>query len=123
MISLLFIHPDKKLSKIYGSHLRNHFAFDSAYDGLSGIRKIRQIKPNIIVSEYHLPMLSGSAVLKFVRSHPELHHIPFLFLTDHLDPSQGLSLGANDWLPYSSTFPHLLAEKIYYHIKLNPHAL
>lgn len=123
MVSLLFIHPDKKLSQLYAKHMSQHFVFDSAHDGLSGIRKIRQIKPNLIVSEYHLPMLSGASVLKFVRSHPQLHHIPFLFLTDHLDPSRGLSLGANDWLARESTHPQILTDKVFYHIKLNPHAL
>ena len=114
---ILFIHPDPKLIRLYEPHLQRYFAFDSAYDGLSGLRKIRLIKPGLVVSEVDLPKLSGLSLLKFVRSNPSYIHIPFLFLTKNQDPTQALNFGANDWLPRKSTSPSQLIDKIYYHLQ------
>lgn len=105
MIPILFIHSDPVLVKLYQTHFNSHFVFDSAYDGLAAIRKIRLNKPKIVVSDYTLPKLSGLGVLKFLRQHPELYPTPFIFLTNHHDTQSGLNHGANGWLKQSDTAP------------------
>lgn len=113
MLPVLFIHPDPVFAKLYHSHFSPHFAFDSAHDGLSAVRKIRTNAPKLIVSEYKLPRLSGLAVLKFLRSHPELHATPFIFLSDHPGVEEALGLGANGWFsPQSVNPPELLEHAI-----------
>jgi len=119
MYPLLFIHPDQKLVKIYETHLNRHFAFESAHDGLSALRKIRLAAPHVIVSDFHLPILSGLALLKFVRGTPSLAATPFIFLAGQGDMGQGLEFGANDWLNQAEATPGLLLDKIAGHLKLN----
>jgi|SRR3989344_550455 len=119
MYPLLFIHPDQKLVKIYESHLGRHFAFDSAHDGLSALRKIRLGPPHVIVSDFHLPYLSGLALLKFVRSTPFLAATPFIFLAGKGDIGQGLAFGANDWVNQMDSTPDFLLDKIAGHLKHN----
>lgn len=123
MHQLLFFHPDQKLVKIYERGLGEHFIFDSAHDGLSALRKIRLMKPKIIVSSYHLPRLSGTALLKFVRNHPTLSPVPFIFLSDHGDVSDALGQGASEWVALDTATPNLLIEKALTHLKLNVHLL
>lgn len=119
MHQLLFIHTDPKLVKIYERHLGQHFVFDSAHDGLSGLRKIRNIKPSVIVSEFHLPFLSGLSLLKFVRQQPSLVSTPFIFLTPRGDVGRALEFGANDWIHLSEATPDLLLDKTWHHLKHN----
>lgn len=123
MIKVLIVHPDQKITGIYQPKLAAHFSLDSASDGLTALRKLKLSSPNLIVSDFNLPLLSGTTLLKFIRSDSRFAHLPFLFLTDHTDPQHALSFGANDWLSLNQTTPNLLIERIYYHLKLNPHAL
>ncbi len=123
MIQILIANSDRKLTSIHEAHLKRHFLVDSAHNGLQALRQASLRRPAIIISDYHLPLISGLGLLKYIRSHRQLHAIPFLFLTDHTDASLALSHGANDWLSRSLTTPEVLAEKIYHHLKLNPHAL
>jgi DNA-binding response OmpR family regulator len=110
MLPILFIHADPVLSRMYQTHFSPHFAFDSATDGLTGLRKIRANKPKAIISDYNLPKLSGLAVLKFVRSHPELHATPFIFLTNHHDVQSALGHGASGWFNQLDTLPEEVLE-------------
>lgn len=123
MIQILLANSDRKLTLIHETHLKPHFLVDSAHNGLSALRQVSLRRPSLIISDYHLPLISGLGLLKYIRSHRDLHAIPFLFLTDHADAAAALSHGANDWLSRSATTPEMLAEKIYHHLKLNPHAL
>jgi DNA-binding response OmpR family regulator len=117
MHKLLFIHPDAKLQRIYEKSLSNLFGFDSAYDGLQGLRMIFANKPDIIVSDYHLPKISGASLLAEVRGRNDLSHTPFIFFST-IDPSHdSLGLGANDWLVIAQTNPDILAAKCFQHLK------
>jgi DNA-binding response OmpR family regulator len=123
MLSILFVHPDQKLSQIYTRHMLDHFLVDSARDGLMALRKFNANPPALVVSEYHLPLLSGISLLGFVRRHKQNHSIPFLFFSDHWDNSEALNLGANDWISINSAHPELLLDKIYYHLRTNKYGL
>ena len=119
MLKIFFAHPDLKITSLYQDYLTQNFMVDSAHDGLSAIRQIRLIRPDIIVSDYALPLLSGLGVLKYVRGNASLSPVPFIFLTDHPDASLALSFGANDWLERGRTSPAQLTDRIIYHLKIN----
>jgi CheY-like chemotaxis protein len=112
MTKLLFIHPDHKLIGLYQRHFTGMFSIDSAHDGLSGLRMIKQVKPQVIVSEYELPFMSGLALLKYVREHPEMFATPFLFLTNSLMPENALGMGATAWLRQHEHGPEQLYRQI-----------
>lgn len=117
MHKILIAHSDKKIIDLYQPYLSRHFNLDSATNGLAAIRKIRFHRPVAIISDYHLPLLSGLSLLKFVRAQQQLAGVPFLFLTDHEDLSEALSAGANEWIQRSSASPDLLLERIFYQLK------
>ena len=118
MLKLLFVHPNVKLTSLYQQKLQDHFLVDSARDGLTALRKSKINLPEVIVSEWNLPILSGSALLKAVRMHSRLNHTPFLVFTEAVFDHQALSLGANEWLMQSVINPEILIEKIWKHIKI-----
>jgi len=58
-------------------------------------------KPDLILLDIMLPDSDGLAICRAVRSHPELAHIPIIFLTARAaetDRIVGLELGANDYI-------------------------
>ena len=116
-MKVLFIHPNEKLTQIYKPYLINHFQIDSAHDGLVGLRKLKSSRPNVVISDFQLPYVSGLSLLKFMRASPDLVRTPFIFLTNYNDPSAALSFGANDWLDTRTSTPDMLIEKIYQHLK------
>lgn len=123
MIRILFVHPDPKLVGLYQPRLSRYFSVDSAANGLMALRKLKLNPPGLIVSGYHLPLLSGLSLLKFVRSNPDFARTPFMFLADNYPMDDALSQGASDWLTAEQMTPDLLINKIYYHIKLNQYGL
>ena len=118
MLRILIAHSDEKLTGIYQRRLTGSLQVDSAHDGLAAYRQMKRAHPNIILSDYALPKLSGTSLLKFVRSHPEMLAIPFLFFTKRELSEPAMGLGANDWIHLPSTPPILVIEKIFYHLKL-----
>ena len=119
MIKILFVNPDEKFVQIYARPLTQHFQLDSAHDGLTALRKFKLNLPALVVSDYHLPLLSGLGLLKHLRSQKESSAILFIFITDDPDRSEALGHGASDWISLETSSPDLLIEKIYHHLTLN----
>lgn len=87
--------------------LSNHKVF-TALNGKLGIETALAVKPDIIICDIMMPELDGYGVLHIVHNHPELQHIPFIFLTARTDPAElrkGMSLGADDYImkPFDTT--------------------
>jgi two-component SAPR family response regulator len=77
----------------------NVLAFDDPRDAVAELEE--GLRPDVIVSDVSMPGLGGFEFYKRVRTFPELHAIPFLFLTAMEDRSyvrQGMTLGADDYL-------------------------
>ena len=119
MSRILFIHPDHKLVGIYQKHLSRHFMVDSAHDGMMGLRKIRETKPGLIVSDHDLKYMTGLALLSYVRKHPEMFATPFLFLTKTPMPHEALGFGANGWFDQNLYGPDWVLPHIYSNYQLS----
>ncbi len=53
----------------------------SAYDGLSGIETAREVRPDLIICDVHLPKLDGYGVVAALKEDPELKEVPVLAVT------------------------------------------
>jgi two-component SAPR family response regulator len=77
----------------------NVLAFDDPREAVEELEE--GLRPDVILSDVSMPGLDGFGFYKRVREFPELHAIPFLFLTAMEDRSyvrQGMTLGADDYL-------------------------
>lgn len=52
-----------------------------ARNGLEALRLALEFKPEIIVSDIRLPLVSGIEVIRQIRNHPRLGHTPILVVT------------------------------------------
>ena len=80
------------------------YIVDVAYDGEEALKKVKEVKPELIVLDVKLPKKDGIEVCKTIRSDKNL--VPILMLTakdDEFDRVLGLELGADDYMtkPFS----------------------
>lgn len=76
-----------------------------AENGIEGISKAKQIRPDLIISDIMMPEIDGFEVLKILQENPETNTIPFMFLSAKSarnDIRDGMNLGADDFItkPY-----------------------
>lgn len=63
-----------------------------AEDGSSGIKLATEERPNLIVSDFELPIFDGFDVLRLLRQNLETMNIPILFLTGAVENNDRLKI-------------------------------
>ncbi len=73
-----------------------------AEDGLDGIEKIQESRPDLIISDWNMPGMDGLEFLQWVRKTAPYHDIPFIMATAQADKGQQIAVqeaGGNGHLP------------------------
>src|SRR5215813_8362077 len=73
------------------------FIVTTASDGEKAIDILREIKPDILITDLLLPTVSGGDLIRHVRGAPELAQIPIVVISAYGDyyESDALAVGAN----------------------------
>jgi two-component system alkaline phosphatase synthesis response regulator PhoP len=95
--------------------LKDNFEFEgyeviTASDGAVGLEKARTLKPDLVILDIMLPVLSGLEVCKTLRG--EGFEAPIVMLTargQEIDKVVGLELGADDYVTKPFSIRELLA--------------
>jgi DNA-binding response OmpR family regulator len=77
------------------------YAVIIANNGLIGLRKAREEKPNLVILDVMLPGLDGFEVCHRLRADPDTEKIPVIMLSakgQDSDKTTGLKVGANEFL-------------------------
>src|SRR5918911_2783225 len=102
MRKIALIEDDSDLFALLKYNLEKEgFALVGAQTGKGAIDLCRRERPDLILLDIMLPDSDGLDICKGIRSHPELAHIPIIFLTaraSETDRIVGLELGANDYI-------------------------
>jgi DNA-binding response OmpR family regulator len=102
MKKIVLIEDDSDLFALLKYNLEKEgFAFAGAQTGNGAIEMCRRERPDVIVLDIMLPDSDGLDICRGIRSHPELAHIPVIFLTARAaetDRIVGLEIGANDYI-------------------------
>jgi len=81
MKKILLVDADKKLLGRLGSRMkRAGYDVNTASDGSNALENAMLSKPDLVVTNYHLPLFDGERLRAFLRSNPTTTHIPFVFL-------------------------------------------
>jgi two-component system phosphate regulon response regulator PhoB len=85
---------------------REGFRVIAARDGEEALLLAREQKPDLVLLDWMLPLLSGIEVCRQVRRMPELRQVPIIMLTargEEGDKLRGLDSGADDYVtkPFS----------------------
>jgi DNA-binding response OmpR family regulator len=102
MRKIALIEDDADLYALLKYNLEKEgFALTGTQTGKGAIDLCRRERPDLILLDIMLPDSDGLDICKGIRSHPELAHIPVIFLTaraSETDRIVGLELGANDYI-------------------------
>ncbi|MCD5411235.1 response regulator [Thermodesulfovibrionales bacterium] len=108
MKNILVIDDEADIVELVSYNLKKSgLGVDSAYDGESALRKIRDNKYDLILLDLMLPGIQGLELCKIIRSGTDTPLIPIIMLTakgEELDKVLGLEIGADDYItkPFST---------------------
>ncbi|MDU0457766.1 MAG: response regulator transcription factor [Geobacteraceae bacterium] len=113
MYSILIIEDEPALCCNIELILRMEgFDTRTAADGLSGLARISEKRPDLILCDILMPGMDGHTLLSQLKSEAELADIPFIFVTalgERSDVRRGMSSGADDYLTKPFTAEELVA--------------
>jgi DNA-binding response OmpR family regulator len=102
MSKILIIEDEKNIRDTIMEILElNDFQTAIAENGLIGIAKALQFKPDLIICDIMMPEMDGFETLKNIRAINEISNTPFVFLTaktETRDFREGMNSGADDFL-------------------------
>lgn len=102
MKKIVLIEDDADLFALLKYNLeREGFILVGSQTGRGAIELCRRERPDLILLDIMLPDSDGLDICKGIRRHPELSHIPVIFLTaraSETDRIVGLEIGANDYI-------------------------
>ncbi|MBK21743.1 MAG: hypothetical protein CMP63_05450 [Flavobacteriales bacterium] len=102
MSKVLIIEDEKNIRETIKEILElNDYQIATAENGLIGIAKALQFKPDLIVCDVMMPEMDGFETLKNIRAINDISNTPFVFLTaktETRDFREGMNSGADDFL-------------------------
>ncbi len=83
MKKILLVDADTKLLGKLGKRItKAGYEINTASDGSGALESALLKKPDLIITNYHLPLFDGERLRAFLRNNPTTTHIPFIFLID-----------------------------------------
>lgn len=102
---VLVVDDEKTLVKALSFNLEKEgFKVEQAYDGEEALRKVFELKPDIVVLDLMLPEVDGFEVCRRIRKKLDVPIIMLTARSEDIDKVLGLELGADDYLtkPFNS---------------------
>lgn len=116
-LDVLLIEDDRDIAEMYRRRLASDgLSVATAEDAESGLRRLRDETPKVLLLDIRLPGEDGYHVLQAVKADPGLAHIPVLMLSNFGEPStirRALELGAAEYLMKSDTTPAEIARRVH----------
>jgi CheY-like chemotaxis protein len=97
--TVLVVDDEPTARELMARHLRRAgFHVLEAADGRAGLEAARATRPDVITLDVLMPKMDGWAVLKELKSDPELADIPVIMATITDERNLGIALGASEYL-------------------------
>lgn len=85
--TLLLVDDDLELSNFMAEQLGKDYNIINAYSGNSAWKKVLTHRPDVVVTDYHMPDGNGIDLCLKIKSNPETNNIPVILLTGEGDES------------------------------------
>lgn len=113
---VLLVEDDKMLADMYVTKFsKEGMEIMKADDGVKGLAMAKEHKPDLILLDIIMPKLDGFAVLKEIKSDPNIADTHILLLTNlgqSEDVEKGKQLGADDYFIKANHTPAEIVEKV-----------
>lgn len=104
---ILIIDDEKDIVELIAYNLsREGYTVEHAYDGETGLNKIKKTHYDLVVLDLMLPGIQGTELCKIIRNDPATSALPVIMVTaksEEVDKIIGLEIGADDYIckPFS----------------------
>jgi len=117
MSKILIVEDDKFLRELMVRKLTAEHSFEvlSAMDGESGLKAMKDQKPDLVLLDLILPGISGFDVLEKIKEEQCLTGMPVIILSNlgqQDDVEKGMKLGAIDYMVKAHFTPNEILVKI-----------
>ena len=111
--TILVADDESHILNVVSLKLRNAgFRVLTAHDGQEALEAAQQERPDLIITDYHMPLLSGLELCRRLKQDPATSGIPAIMLTArgyHLEPRDTAESGIRRMLSKPFSPRHLLA--------------
>ncbi len=116
MKTILIIDDDPFILDMYALKFKEEgFAIETAKDGKTGLAKLEEIKPDVVLLDVVMPVMDGFDIMKKIKALPQAHPPKVLFLTNFGqkdDIERGMKLGADDYIIKAHYTPSEVVAKV-----------
>ncbi len=110
---IMVVEDDAAIATMLRYNLeKSGFRVEEAVDGQEAIARIAETKPDLVLLDWMLPMMSGIEVCRQIRRRPETRELPVIMVTaraEDQDSVRGLNTGADDYITKPFSVDALLA--------------
>jgi signal transduction histidine kinase len=96
--TVLVVEDDPQLNNFLINSLKDYYKTISAHNGEIGLKMIKQMLPDIVVSDIMMPKMDGYELTKNIKNNKEFCHIPVILLTAKSETAsqiEGMQSGAD----------------------------
>lgn len=101
-LTILAIDDSSTMRRLVQSTLvQSGYAVEVAEDGIDGLEKLDNVRPDLVITDINMPRLDGFGVIEGVRNHPTYNKIPILTLTTESAAElkqRARDAGASGWI-------------------------
>jgi len=121
--TILIVEDEQVLASLLKRKLsRRGYRSIIAADGREGLKKIKEIRPDLILLDIVMPKMSGFEVMEAKQKIEEIKDIPIIIISNSGQPveiSRAQKLGAEDWIVKTNFNPGEVIEKVEKILPLN----
>jgi len=117
--TILIVEDEEHLVELLSYRLEaNGYKVETAFDGKTGLKKIYELRPDLVILDIMMPVMHGYEVCEKVRNDKKISKIPIIMLTARIqqsDMERAKQCGADSFVtkPFE---PEDLLEEIKKHI-------
>ena len=113
-LKILVVDDNPTILHLMSRTLENCGEIITAADGADALMKTFDSKPDLIVSDYSMPVMDGRALFEKLRSRKETQNIPFVLVASQTDVDERLRMVLEDLDDYvvKPFFAHALLQQV-----------
>jgi len=99
--SIVIVEDEVNIANAEKLILDDDFEVHLAHDGEEGLKKIKEVRPHLVVLDLMLPKMHGIDVCKSIRADSNLKSTKIVMVTaknEDQDEVQGMDVGADDYI-------------------------
>lgn len=98
---ILIIDDEEDILDVLNLTLEGHYTVLAAHNGKEGLEMVKAKMPDLVITDYMMPFMTGPQLVRELRKDVLLRHLPVIMLTgkgETKDMVTGIEAGADDYL-------------------------